>query len=296
MALDFPSNPTNGQVYDNFIYDAAKGTWKSVSSGASPNYVTNAVITATASTSATVPLTVNGAVSQSANLQEWKNSNGVIRASVDPDGKLFANGGLKTLYIGNNTDTGVARIDMDASGTLVSTNTGSTIGLRVRNTKAGFTSDLQQWQNESGSALSRIDASGRVHLPNQPSFRAYYHELGSNPNGTLINFNVIEHNIGGHFNASNGRFTAPISGRYLMSFHAFRQDGQSGNWVVQYLVNGSIRQSRSYDDSDSSTAYGPNTAIVDIFSLSAGDYVNVNVQNGNVHGNDNCFFSGHFLG
>jgi hypothetical protein len=81
-----------------------------------------------------------------------------------------------------------------------------------------------------------------------------------------------------------------------MSFHAFRDNNQTGNWVIQYLVNGSVRQSRSYDDSDSSSAYGPSTAIVDVFSLSAGDYVNVQVQNGNVHGNDNCFFSGHFLG
>lgn len=28
MPLDFPSNPVDGQVYDNYYYDAAMGTWR----------------------------------------------------------------------------------------------------------------------------------------------------------------------------------------------------------------------------------------------------------------------------
>ena len=28
MALDFPSNPVDGQVYDNFYYDASMGSWR----------------------------------------------------------------------------------------------------------------------------------------------------------------------------------------------------------------------------------------------------------------------------
>jgi hypothetical protein len=93
MALDFPNTPVDGQVYDNFIYDAAKGTWKSLSSGASPNFlvnptITNAVITATATTPSTVPITVNGAASQSANLQEWRNSAGVVLSDIDNLGNV----------------------------------------------------------------------------------------------------------------------------------------------------------------------------------------------------------------
>ena len=26
--LNFPANPSNGDTYDNFVYDAAKGAWK----------------------------------------------------------------------------------------------------------------------------------------------------------------------------------------------------------------------------------------------------------------------------
>lgn len=31
MALDFPANPVNGQVYDNFYYDSSMGTWRALS-------------------------------------------------------------------------------------------------------------------------------------------------------------------------------------------------------------------------------------------------------------------------
>lgn len=39
---------------------------------------------------ATVPLTVRGMASQSANLQEWKNSAGTVVASISPTGAVFA--------------------------------------------------------------------------------------------------------------------------------------------------------------------------------------------------------------
>jgi hypothetical protein len=39
---------------------------------------------------ATVPFTVRGAASQSANLQEWRNSAGTVVASVSPTGAVFA--------------------------------------------------------------------------------------------------------------------------------------------------------------------------------------------------------------
>lgn len=32
MALDFPASPLNGQIYDNYYYDAASTSWKSLGS------------------------------------------------------------------------------------------------------------------------------------------------------------------------------------------------------------------------------------------------------------------------
>ena len=56
MALDFPTSPTNGQVYGNFIYSSAKGAWQ-----AKP-------ITGKVTTSATAP-------SAPSNGDEWFNTN-----------------------------------------------------------------------------------------------------------------------------------------------------------------------------------------------------------------------------
>jgi hypothetical protein len=28
MSLNFPSSPSNGDTYDNFVYDSTKGAWK----------------------------------------------------------------------------------------------------------------------------------------------------------------------------------------------------------------------------------------------------------------------------
>jgi hypothetical protein len=196
MALTFPANPTNGQIYDQYVYDATAQSWR--------------------------------------------------------------------VY---GSDTGITN---------------------VLDTKA----NLSGGNTFSGN---QVLSSGVLQVSGQPSFRAYLLNLGSNPTGTLT-FNQTQYNIGGHFNQSNGRFTAPISGRYLMSFRAFRQDGQSGNWVVSYFINGVQFPSRTYDDSDTSTGYGPTTSLVDVINLSANDYVNVIVSTGNIHGNDNAFFSGCFLG
>lgn len=45
MALDFPSNPVNGQVYDSYYYDSVMGTWRAQGSGLALNAFVNPTIT-----------------------------------------------------------------------------------------------------------------------------------------------------------------------------------------------------------------------------------------------------------
>jgi hypothetical protein len=89
MALDFPNTPTNGQIYDNYYWDAANGVWNSLGNYAIPNILSSGTFTASSGT--TVPLTVNGASGQSANLQEWKSQAGATLSSISANGGLSLN-------------------------------------------------------------------------------------------------------------------------------------------------------------------------------------------------------------
>lgn len=86
MPLDFPSNPSDGQVYDNYYYDASAGVWQSNGGTTLPNIFKN--VTYTTAQTYLVPATVKGRVGQTANLQEWTDSAGNVLASVDEAGNM----------------------------------------------------------------------------------------------------------------------------------------------------------------------------------------------------------------
>ena len=92
MALDFPNSPIDGQVYDNYYWDEAQGVWNSIGNYDIPSLLANGIFTS--SGSSIVPLTVKGAPSQAANLQEWKNNSGTTLASMSASGGLTLNNAL----------------------------------------------------------------------------------------------------------------------------------------------------------------------------------------------------------
>lgn len=93
MPLDFPSSPTNGQVYGNYYYNSARGAWNALLPAATPNFFTNAQLidaTASSSASSTTPLVVIGSSGQSVDLQQWKDSAGTILSDISSQGALMA--------------------------------------------------------------------------------------------------------------------------------------------------------------------------------------------------------------
>tara|TARA_A100001515_G_C4426445_1_gene162192 strand:- start:64 stop:519 length:456 start_codon:yes stop_codon:yes gene_type:complete len=61
-----------------------------------------------------------------------------------------------------------------------------------------------------------IDSSGRITTPARPSWSAY--TTSHITSSSTIVFDTVVHNIGSHYNSSNGKFTAPVTGSYLISF------------------------------------------------------------------------------
>lgn len=103
--------------------------------------------------------------------------------------------------------------------------------------------------NSANATAITIDSSERVLMPSQPSFCG----TGSwsyDGNYFWKAFATIDHNIGSHWNNTNGVFTCPVAGRYFIgasnhhqtnaTYHlwGFAKNGTTFNgWVQSY--NGS---------------------------------------------------------
>lgn len=205
MALDFPSSPTNGQVYGNYYYNSARGAWNALLPAATPNFFTNAQLidaTVVSSVSSTTPLTVKGVSGQTANLQEWQDSTGTDIITFASNGAILTTGsmtvsgsGMSTQLTTNNlnfsrntasyitnttsggylihntttTTSGDTTIWTSAAATGLRVNPSGNLGVAVTpftvKASASQTADLQQWQSSTGAVLSEINSAGELQVP-----------------------------------------------------------------------------------------------------------------------------------
>ena len=142
----------------------------------------------------------------------------------------------------------------------------------------------------------RIDTSGRVTTPNQPSFMVYGGWSYASSTYIWKGFATVDHNIGSHWNNSIGRFTAPVAGRYMIyatahhstanTYHlwAFLKNGSlaGGNWVQSKDVNGGDHT----------------TSKTQVWNLAAGDYLEVasNATYPNAYTGGYVTVGGHLVG
>ena len=123
----------------------------------------------------------------------------------------------------------------------------------------------------AGATRLSVDTSGRVTTPSQPFFQAYI--TGVTFSSTPIYDGVIT-NIGSAYNSSNGRFTAPIAGVYMIS--AWYRFNQTGATYCQFGIakNGSnTGWSGVYINATEANSTYATPRVCAIVSLAAGDYV-----------------------
>lgn len=169
----------------------------------------------------------------------------------------------------------------------------------------GTDDSLRSWVNQ-GTTGWVLDSSGRMTIPNQPSFYAYRAAGGGNYSGTtpqVFVFNNTAFNTGGNYSTSTGRFTAPIAGTYAFSYQVLSRGTSLGSRTAIYK-NGSkyisvgTGSSMTYTQASSSEITQGATVYI---SLAANDYVEVRVWTdgaGDFYGDTNMHngFSGSLIG
>ena len=170
-----------------------------------------------------------------------------------------------------------------------------TDGYRFRNYSSdGVARDLMV----ISSGSSGNGTVGAITIPAQPSFTVVSNVSNQTlSGGTVIPFNIARYNTGSYYNTSTGRFTAPVTGKYLFTYNFYIFANLATSIVLtingsQYVPNDVVPL--IYKSSATLEQTQSNTIILD---LSVNDYVELRVRAG---GNATIYmshshFSGHLL-
>ena len=151
-----------------------------------------------------------------------------------------------------------------------------------------------------------IDSSGRILTPARPLFSAYRDSSGvEGLTGTIV-FNATRSNVGSHYNASTGKFTAPVTGNYQFNFVGMGSENSSGAalaastavYATLYNETTSTNLARGYAVVNGQTSY-PNLSFSSIQPLSANDVIRIDVGSRYVYSDGSdiwLLFSGHLIG
>ena len=227
------------------------------------------------------------------------NSNNNKRGILSLSGNSNANGpSIGTIWFNNDQNSG--------------TGPGGTMKLVAAIQAKAVTSDsnagddsgayLQFLTKPESAALAEsmvIHSDGEVTKVKQPGFFTRRAVGGDGRAAQAQEWSVTgtgSFNTGNHFNASNGRFTAPVAGRYIFTAApGYKQTSYDYNF--KFLINGGQQSEpvRIIDGGDDLTSHSGFTGTV-IYNLNANDYVQVEV--GYIHHVNLTynFFMGYLLG
>jgi hypothetical protein len=158
--------------------------------------IASSTLSVTSPAATYVGLTVKGATSQSANLQEWQDSSGTTLTRITSDGRISLYNGSSTYfealyfdgsnfscrngltaggsYYGNSSGSNSSSATIQAAGqnilrvypngivTIASFATGS-VPLAISGF-SGQTGNLQEWKDSSGTVLAKVDKDGNINV------------------------------------------------------------------------------------------------------------------------------------
>jgi hypothetical protein len=217
-------------------------------------------------------------------------TNGTERMRIDSSGNVCigATSAGQKLQISNSSSSGFAAMRMAANA--------RSYDVGVGGSASGFQQNNWYVYDVTGAATRLvIDSSGRVTMPFQPAFHAT-RDTAYNANGTVVVFPDVSVNIGSGYNSSNGRFTAPVAGTYIILV-SFFTNITNAPIDFRITVNGGAVGGNA---TTGTTSVARDCHAYIIRTVSANDYIEVISQGFgmNIPGGLGIFqtFSGHLIG
>ena len=206
--------------------------------------------------------------------------------SVDPSATASSDGFLKVL----NASTPQIRLSNNASDNDDQQRSFFAIATGNNNFLTGSVANDTVLRARGGGDLvigvgstirMRIDELGRVTKPNNVSYCVVAGSGQSYSNsGIFIPPSPVTtgvcHNIGGHFNTSNGVFTAPVAGRYYVSLdcgYSGSSDSGSDGWQIHIQKNGSNSELNDITFGGVQNGIEDHLRCDGILNLAAGDQI-----------------------
>jgi len=195
-----------------------------------------------------------------------------VQAGTTGNGVIRVGGGAGLEISHDNSGATTQRIDSLYRGSNTSAN------LQIR------TGTLTVHTGSSNAEHMRISPAGHVTKPNHPNFQARSPTStsggGNSSGGTSSSGNLIFANVdcnnGSHYNSSNGKFTAPVTGFYYFSYSLLWDDSYNGTGYIVVRKNNSGSTNYGYAYVQDTGSYGylqvSGAAVV---QLNANEFVNI---------------------
>ena len=207
----------------------------------------------------------NGTANAGLNVEDsTNNSTNTLKLINKPSG---ANGKARLeFYTETSAGQGCSPYIMSTSGTdAFGSNSANDGGLQFHTRHGGAGTDV--------NALE-LSNKGYVLKPQHPYFKANLASGVRITGGGDVTFGSVVHNNGGHYDSSNGRFTAPIAGLYWFSCKINAYDRID----FQIRVNGSEVERGQYNTDNDQVGWWSNQ-LTTITYMTAGQYAQVYVTN-----------------
>ena len=147
------------------------GSNNSINIGNSVSQQTAAQVQVTNSAAGIVGLIVKGAASQTAKLQEWQDSAGAVRASINNSGVFETNSSIYTPFIQPVNGGGSYLAFTSGSPVTALPTSASVVPFAVKGA-ASQTANLQEWQNSSANVSLAITPDGSIKGGNSSTISA----------------------------------------------------------------------------------------------------------------------------